>query len=88
MEKTMLSVLLYTKDDCGLCDEVKHELALLQADYPHQLTEIDITQDTAVFDRYKYIIPVVDIEGTQLQAPISRHDLELALKAVNQATSD
>lgn len=71
----MRSVLLYTKEGCGLCDMVKQELAVLQADYPHQLHEIDITQDPAMFAAYKHKIPVVQIGETQLQAPISRQDL-------------
>ncbi len=83
MEKVKLSVLLYTKESCGLCDEVKQELAALQVNYPHQLFEIDITGDTAVFEAYKQIIPVVEIErveGIRLQAPITRLDLEAALQ--------
>ena len=80
MEKVMLSVLLYTKESCGLCNEVKQELAALQANYPHQLIEIDIVREPAVFEAYKQIIPVVEIEGIRLQAPIIRLDLEAALQ--------
>ena len=77
----MLSVLLYTKTDCGLCDEVKEALAALQDTFPHQLTEVDITLDTAVYEKYKFIIPVVEIGATQLQAPISRQELVSTLQA-------
>ena len=80
----MLSIFLYTKDGCHLCDEVKQELTSLQAEYPHQLTEIDITRDTAVFAEYKHNIPVLQIGETRLQAPISRHNLELALQAITE----
>lgn len=77
----MLSVRLYTKEGCGLCDEVKQDLAKLQGDYPHQLTEIDIRRDTAVFEAYKYLIPIVKIGETELRAPISRQELVSALQA-------
>jgi len=76
----MLSVILYTKENCGLCEEVKAELAALQATFPHQLTEVDITLDTAVNDKYKFVIPVIEINGTQLQSPINRRELFSALK--------
>ena len=78
----MLSVRLYTKEDCGLCDKVKQELARLQGDYPHQLTEVDIRRDTAVFEKYKYLIPIVQIGEIQLEAPISRQELASAFQAV------
>lgn len=76
----MLTVLLYTKAGCGLCDEVKHDLAGLQARFPHQLEEVDITLDAAVFEAYKHRIPVVKVANTLLQAPITRADLETALR--------
>lgn len=75
----METVLLYTKEGCGLCDEVKVDLAALQADFPHILTEIDIMEDTAVYEKYKHSIPVVEIGTVRLQAPISKADLEAAL---------
>ncbi|RME07716.1 MAG: glutaredoxin family protein, partial [Anaerolineae bacterium] len=36
----MLKVTLYTRPDCHLCDQAKEDLAALQAEYPHALTEI------------------------------------------------
>ncbi|MCB8983156.1 MAG: glutaredoxin family protein [Ardenticatenaceae bacterium] len=67
----MLTITLYTKDGCGLCDEVKAELAVLAAAYPHRLVEVDITQDADLFARYRYTIPVVEIGAVTLQAPIT-----------------
>ena len=78
----MLTILLYTKDGCGLCDDVKHDLAELQARFPHQVAEVDITLDTAVFEAYKHIIPVIKIEDKLLQAPITKANLEAALRQV------
>ena len=83
----MISVVLYTKENCGLCDTVKQDLASLQPDYPHRLTEIDITQETAVFDAYKHIIPVVEIGNRRLQAPITHQELETALRQAAQTAN-
>ncbi|MBK7894779.1 MAG: glutaredoxin family protein [Candidatus Promineifilaceae bacterium] len=76
----MLRVTLYTKMGCGLCDEVKHSLNLLQARYPHQLQEVDITQDEALFEKYRYTIPVVQIGEVELMAPMTAVQLQRVLE--------
>lgn len=76
----MLSVTLYTKAGCGLCDEVKDVLDGLQASLPHQLTEVDVAQDAALFEKYRFTIPVVKIGSQVLAAPITAVQLQNALK--------
>ncbi len=76
----MLTVTLFTKPGCGLCDEVKFSLEQLQVHYPHQLQEINITQDDALFNRYRYTIPVVQIGEQELAAPITAVQLQNALQ--------
>ncbi|MCP4423677.1 MAG: glutaredoxin family protein [Chloroflexi bacterium] len=77
----MIEVTLYTKVGCHLCEEAKEMLMGLTAVYPHQLTEIDITQDPAIFSRYHYIIPVVHVGFVELQAPITHDQLKMALES-------
>jgi glutaredoxin len=76
----MLTVTLFTKAGCGLCDETKMSLATLQHIYPHQLQEVDITQDDALFQQYRYSIPVVRIGEQELAAPITAVQLQNALQ--------
>ena len=76
----MVKVTLYAKAGCHLCAEVKEMLGQLTAVHPHHLTEIDITQDPAIFARYHYTIPVVHIGDRKLQAPITAAQLEAALR--------
>ena len=59
------TVELFTKEGCTLCDEAKAVLDALRADAPHSLVAVDITdQDkTELWDRYKYDIPVLAIDG-------------------------
>ncbi len=78
------TVTLYTKEPCPLCDVVKDQLSAMQATYPHKLQEIDITQDHALYARYRFIIPVLDINGRVLQAPITQLDLIDALQKANK----
>lgn len=79
----MITVTLFTKSGCGLCDEVKHSLELLQSRYPHQLQEVDITQEEALFQKYRYTIPVVQIGQVELAAPITAVQLQTALQTTN-----
>jgi hypothetical protein len=77
----MIEVTLYTKPGCHLCEDVKEMLAGLTAVTPHHLTEIDITGDRDVFNRYHLTIPVVHVGQTELQAPITAVQLKTALQA-------
>ena len=77
----MLTVILFTKVNCGLCDEVKEKLEVLQTTYPHRLQEVDITLDNTLFAKYRYTIPVVQIGTQELSAPITAVQLQNAFKA-------
>lgn len=77
----MINVTLYTKEDCTLCTAAKALLATLQPRYPHRLREVDITADPVVFARYRYRIPVFDIAGREVAAPITSDALAAALSA-------
>ena len=59
------TVRLFTKAGCTLCDVAKEVLAGAAVERPHTLEAVDITDaDNAVwFDKYKYDIPVLHIDG-------------------------
>ncbi|MAU00054.1 MAG: NrdH-redoxin [Anaerolineaceae bacterium] len=76
----MLTVTLFTKAGCGLCDEVKAHLQQLQTNYPHKLQEVNITEDDNLYSRYRYTIPVVQIGKQELAAPITAVQLQNALQ--------
>lgn len=64
-EKVALKVTLFTKEGCTLCDKVKDVLVELRENYPHSLSQVDITdrEHADWFDRYKYDIPVLHLNG-------------------------
>lgn len=62
-------VTVYTKPDCGLCDKLKEAIAASGCLPFIDLREIDILQDSALFEEYKHEIPVVEIEGRE----VARH---------------
>ena len=58
-------VQLYTKEGCTLCDKVSDVLRSIREDHPHSLEAVDITDDDKkeIFDKYKWDIPVLHIDG-------------------------
>jgi len=54
---------IYSKSQCPLCDEAKEVLAQVRRRVPFELREVDITQDPALFEEYRYDIPVVFVNG-------------------------
>lgn len=59
-------VTIFTKDGCTLCDEVKQRVERVASDYPIQLEMFDITSDEKIFEKYKWVIPVVHIDGEEV----------------------
>jgi uncharacterized membrane protein len=77
----MLTVTLYTRKNCSLCDETKADLKSLEAEYPHRLVEVDIEADPALLKRYLTSSPVLEIGPYTLVAPISSGQLQMTLGA-------
>jgi len=56
-------VVVYTKEGCNLCENVISVLTKLSADHSLNISTQDITASPELFERYKHVIPVVEIEG-------------------------
>ena len=59
----MHKVVLYTKDGCHLCERVLTELLKLTDAQSFEISIKDITTDSKLFDSYRNIIPVVEVDG-------------------------
>ena len=59
----MVNVIIYSKKDCHLCDIAKEQLLKIQGEIPFSWTEIDIEKNTATYEKYKFLIPVIEING-------------------------
>ena len=58
-----LEIIVYSKPDCCLCEQVKAELKKLQRLYNFVWREINILDDPSAFERFQDEIPVVLING-------------------------
>jgi glutaredoxin len=75
-------VILYTRNECGLCYETQQELRSLCRELSFTLTEIDIDADAALRDLYNDVVPVVAVgERIVAHAPIAPGELREALAA-------
>ncbi|WP_297990070.1 glutaredoxin family protein [Anoxybacillus sp.] len=54
-----MKVVVYSKENCCLCDEAKAILHELQVKFE----EIDIYKDERWLERYHLMIPVIEIDG-------------------------
>ncbi len=61
----MPRVVLYTRPDCHLCDDVKRQLATLASELEFSVDEVNIESEPALRVRYGHDIPVVSVEGRE-----------------------
>ena len=62
----MPELTLYMKHGCHLCEEAAAVLGALQSEVGFTVRPVDITQDKALYDRFRYDIPVVEHDGQLL----------------------
>lgn len=61
----VVTVKLFTKQGCSLCDKVKQVLESMRQEQPHTLEAVDITDPDKSdwYHKYKYDIPVLHLNG-------------------------
>ncbi|HEX5950231.1 MAG TPA: glutaredoxin family protein [Actinomycetota bacterium] len=61
----MVSVLLYSRPGCGLCDEAREVILAERERTPFAFDEVDISGDEALELEYGIRIPVVLVDGSE-----------------------
>ena len=61
----MVSVVLYSRPRCGLCDEAREVIAAEGARTPFSCEDIDVSTDDALELEYGIRIPVVLVDGQE-----------------------
>jgi hypothetical protein len=78
-----VTLTLYSKPGCHLCDDLRTTLVDLQGEYGFSIQEFDITRDADLFARYRYDIPVLLRDGTEIaRGRISDRELLDAIRPV------
>jgi len=55
----MITVVLYSRADCDLCEIARADLDSLQEKYPHKLVILDVDSDDDLKREYGFEVPVV-----------------------------
>ncbi|HEY3993989.1 MAG TPA: glutaredoxin family protein [Ktedonobacteraceae bacterium] len=80
-EQATIAVTFYTKAGCHLCEDARELLEEIAEETEYTLTEIDIRSDPAVFELYRYRIPVIKInEEILLEGRIEAEELARAFR--------
>ena len=66
----MLTVTLYTRDGCSLCQKAEEDLNSIQEQIPHKLVLIDIEKEQ--ISEFVDNIPVIEVGPYQIEAPIDK----------------
>ncbi len=77
----MLTVTLYMRQDCPLCEKAEDELNSLQDQFPHRLVLIDIEQEE--ISKFVDKIPVIEVGPYQIKAPFDIKTIQMTLGAAN-----
>ena len=75
-----MKVTLYTKEDCGLCEEAASMLKRLQKQSRFEIEYVYIENDSSATERYGSRIPVIAVDGEEVAAaPLDEKQLSAIL---------
>jgi uncharacterized membrane protein/glutaredoxin len=77
----MITVTLYTKKDCSLCEEALRDLDVLQEKIPHNLALVDIDKDPDLMKAFGQRVPVLQAGPYTLEAPFDRNSIKMTMAA-------
>ena len=60
------TVTFYTRPGCSLCDKAMLVMEKIGREIPFRLEIVDIAKDETLLGRYRWAIPVVCIDGTEV----------------------
>ncbi len=80
----MITVQLFTRQGCTLCEQAEADLLSLQGEYPHQVEKVDVDQDPKQGKPFAEMVPVVKVGPYTLRAPFDCQELLITLGAVQR----
>ena len=77
----MITVSLYTKDDCSLCDQAQEDLSAIRKKIPYNLALVNVEEDADLKAAFADRVPVLQVGPYTLEAPFDRQKIEMTLGA-------
>ncbi|OGO72911.1 MAG: hypothetical protein A2Z49_10675 [Chloroflexi bacterium RBG_19FT_COMBO_56_12] len=84
----MITVTLFSRDDCHLCEEALANLEALQTQIPHRLDVVNVDGNRDLQRAYGLDVPVVEAGPYRLKAPFTKQELEVTLRAAAERAKD
>lgn len=83
-----MRVEIYSKPKCSLCDKAADVVDAVRARIPFELRLISILEDPALFERWRYDIPVIVINDVPaFKHHVTEAELEARLREVQGGMS-
>ncbi|MCM3718251.1 glutaredoxin family protein [Fictibacillus phosphorivorans] len=60
------NLIFYTKEHCPLCDKAHNLLKDLQKEITFNIKTVDIYKDDTLLEKYGLMIPVIEVDGTEI----------------------
>ena len=76
-----LTITLYTRKDCHLCDQAKADLESLQEKFPHRLVEVDVDSDPVIQKAFGDNVPSIEVGPYKLNPPFDKQKLMMTISA-------
>jgi uncharacterized membrane protein len=77
----MIKVIMFSREECHLCDQALDDLQALQAVVQHKLEVVNIDGNLDLQKKYGVDIPVIEVGPYRLKSPFTLQDLEITLRA-------
>jgi len=77
----MITVTLYSREGCQLCEQARQDLKSLEEAIPHRLVVVDVEHDVQLRKEFSLEVPVVQVGPYRLSAPFSLQELQMTLGA-------
>lgn len=71
------TAVLYRREGCCLCERARKLLDRLRGEFNLEIEEVEITSDPELYQQYRYVIPVVVIDGRHRFEPNKLAELYL-----------
>jgi glutaredoxin len=82
MTNVVPRITLYTKPECGLCDEMKDVIDAVRRKHSLELELRNILENLHDYEKYKHDIPVVLLNGVEIaRHRMTEDQLEFALQS-------
>jgi len=79
----MITVTLYSREDCHLCEQARGDLETLKAKIPFRLVVIDVDSSPELRNAYGDEVPVVEAGPYRLKAPFDLQELRMTIGAAH-----